>query len=440
MTTNPSRRGQSLVGFLLAFPMIVGALGLTVDLGWSYFRQESAKSAAQAAAIAATAAAGSTSSGNPVCGSNNVVCQSPTRSPASIPNPAVTNIDVACQYAKDNGFAYTSGGTQNVMVAAGTGTPTGLTGITVPYWVQVTVAENVTQTFSAVFGSRLGTISARSTSGYMKPAGGCIYVLGSPGTTVAMSGTPSLSTGCSIYVNSTSSAAMLLSGSPSITVTGGGSIDVSGAILRSGSPTFSPSPNLGTTPVADPLSGLTPPVASGCSVSGVSLSGSSTKTLSPCVAGGIVTVTSGISLSGSASVTLDPGIYIMNGGISASGSATINGSGGVMIYMASGGISLSGGTTVNITAPSSGPYQGIGIYQPSSNTTAMALSGGSSQSINGAVYAPGASLAYSGSSGMCGNGGGTTLVINSITFSGSSSITQPAKTAYSGSSGPTLIE
>jgi hypothetical protein len=438
MRSISKRSGQSLIAFLLAFPLLIGAMGLTVDLGWSYFRQQAAKSSAQAAALAATAAAGTLSLGNPTCGVSHVLCQGPTACPNSIPSPAITDFDVACQYAKDNGFANSSGGLQNVMVAAGTGAPTGLSGITVPYWVQVTTAENVAQTFSAVFGSSVGTVSVRSTSGYLKPSGGCIYVLGSPGTTFTMNGTPTLQTGCGIYVNSTSSAAASLTGTASITATGGATVNITGGWTHSGGSSVLPSPVLGTPAVSDPLSYLTPPTSSGCSMSGVSLSGTNSQTVSPCTAGGTIRITGGMALGGQSSITLNPGVYIIDNGISMSGGTTLNASGGVMLFIESGIVAVRGGAIVNLTAPASGPYKGVGLYQPSTNTSPVALSGGVTQIINGAVYLPGADLSFSGGSSL--STGGSTIVCKTVAFTGNSFIKQPASTAFAGSTGPTLIE
>lgn len=436
MSNSSNRRGQSLITFLLVFPLLIGALGLTVDLGWSYFRQEAAKSAAQAAALAGTTAAGTLSSGTPTCGTHNVVCQSSTRCPAPIANPAVTNIDVACQYAKDNGFAYSVGGLQNVMVASGTGTPNGMSGLTVPYWVQATAVESITQTFSAVFGSSLGLVSASATSGYLKPSGGCLYVLGSPGTTVSLSGnTTALSIGCNVYINSTSSSAANLQGGASITATGGATVNITGNWVGSGNATISPSPNINSPAVADPLSRLTPPTANGCSASAASGS----HTYSPCVAGGVMTITTQVSLSGQNVVTFNPGIYILNNGLQMQGSGTtVNATGGVMLYIQGGGILISGGATFNLAGPTSGAYKGIAIYQPASNATTMQMEGGSTQNIQGAIYVPGANLLFQG--GSSSSSGGATIVCKSITIDGGSTIKQPAATAYSGSTGPALLQ
>jgi hypothetical protein len=249
-----------------------------------------------------------------------------------------------------------------------------------------------------------------------------------------MTGSTSLSMGCGLDVNSTSSKAIDMKGDSSITLTGGATLNVTGGVSSSSNATISPSPNTGTTAVVDPFSGVTTPVSSGCSMSGVT----SSQTVSPCVAGGVITLTSGISLTGQSSVTLNAGTYILEGGLSLGGQSALNATGGVTLYIPSGGISVAGGATVNLTAPTSGAYQGIAVYQPASNTSSLAMVGGATQAIIGAIYAPGADMSYTGGSSTGNNG--TTIVCNSISFVGNSYFHQPAKTAYTGSIGPTLIE
>src|SRR5260370_679028 len=54
--SNP-RRGQTILLFSMSTVVMFGMLGLVVDLGWGYFRKQSAQAAAQSAAIAAVSAA-----------------------------------------------------------------------------------------------------------------------------------------------------------------------------------------------------------------------------------------------------------------------------------------------------------------------------------------------------------------------------------------------
>lgn len=438
--TSTRNRGQALVLFTLAIPVMFMLVGFAVDAGWAYYRQQAAHAAAEAAALAAVESAG----GTYTCGSGlpTVSCQTATTCPTSV--GATSSFYTACMYAKANGFQVTSGN-QRVLVAANTTSPPPtVPGVTTAYWVTVTVAEVVPQTFSAVLGKPTITVSARSTAAaFPGGAGGCIYVMAPSGTGITMSGTALIQSGCGVYVDSSSSAAVLLSGSPSITATGGASIDIVGNVLKSGAPTISPAPTIGAPVTPDPLAGMSPPSGwssyPNCTVTGpLTGSGSTSTTIAPPTPGGNCLVSSGITMSGSASVNFAAGFYALKGGITTSGASSVSGS-GVTFYTPTAGITMSGTGGINITAPTSGPWEGIAIYQDRSNSSSDTLSGGTTQNINGVVYMPKGTLTFSGGSGVSATS--TTLVVNQVTFSGATYIKNAATTAYGGGGGGiTLIE
>jgi len=435
------RRGQALVMITLSSIVIFALLGLVVDIGWAHFRQQAAQAAADGAALAAAQAAAQAAAGihpnmmvqdgmnpnaassstcNPVCGSSGIACQDATACPSQISNPPANNLQAGCLYAKTNGFV--NGGKQSVMM---TGNTTALTGVSTKYWARATVTETETQLFSAILGKQSLTTGATATAAMIPSSGGggCVYVLKSSGSSVTNSGNALLKSGCGIYINSNSSSAVLMSGSAQIQATNGASVNIVGNWLASGGATITPAPNLGVQPAADPFASMAPPTVGSCTSNGVTLSGSGSQTLNPGVYCGAVT------LSGSVALTLNPGLYILKSGITMSGPTSISGS-GVTLYAPSGGIALSGTAGINLSAPTSGTWQGVVIYQSRSNSSSSALSGGSNEVLSGLVYMPAASLAYSGSSGS--GGQISTLVVNSLTFSGSSFISVPATTAYGG--------
>lgn len=402
--------------------MIFAILGLVVDIGWAHFRQRAAQAAADGAALAAVANAVASSPCNPVCGTNGVACQSPTTCPSSISDPPPNNLDAGCLYAKTNGFSNSGNQTVNM-----SGNITSLTGVSTKYWAKATVGETETQLFSAIFGNKFLNTGASAIAA-MTPStgGGCVYVMQSTGSSVTNSGNALLKSGCGIYINSSSSAAVLMSGSAEVEATNGASVNIVGDWLASGGATISPAPNLGVTAATDPFASMQPPTIGSCTSSGVTLSGSSAQTLNPGVYCGAITV------SGSVALTLNPGLYILEHGINMSGSTSITGT-GVTLYASGGGVTMSGTGGINLTAPTSDfssteQYTGVAIYQDRSNTSSSALSGGSNQTINGVVYIPKGSLVYSGSSGTSGQV--STLVVNSLTFSGSSYISTPATTDF----------
>jgi hypothetical protein len=121
-----------------------------------------------------------------------------------------------------------------------------------------------------------------------------LLVLAPSGTSVTLSGTPQVTAvNGSIIVDSTSSAAILSSGTPTITAP---ELDLSGEITYSGhNPNNATVTKYGQANTPDPLASIPAPSSAGLTVpsnSAISLSGQTSRTLSPGVYNG------GINLSG----------------------------------------------------------------------------------------------------------------------------------------------
>jgi hypothetical protein len=212
-----------------------------------------------------------------------------------------------------------------------------------------------------------------------------------------------------------------------ITIGNGGAISVSGTIgtlagsTCSGCGTgVSPYPSgIGTLKavVADPYNStsyvLTAPSSPSCAPSSncifTTSSYTSTATLNPGVYENAVT------LGGGATITLNPGTYIFEGGIDIANGATLVGTGGVFIYVGcpstlpsgqsscsdtSSAFTVAGGSYVTLTAPSSGTYSGVALFQARNDPTAINVSNGSHTSaVEGVVYAPAAEVVATGQNG-----------------------------------------
>ena len=100
----------------LSLTVILGMLGLAVDVGWAYYRQQAAQAAADAAAVAAVRAAVTSAGGVPTCSTAGVYCGGATNCPATAPGSASTSFDNACMLASANGF--TTSGIDTVSVQA----------------------------------------------------------------------------------------------------------------------------------------------------------------------------------------------------------------------------------------------------------------------------------------------------------------------------------
>jgi len=434
--------GQAVLMVTLSLVMILGVLGLVVDIGWAYFRKEAAQAAAESAAMAAIRAAVVYSSGGTTCAQTQSLCQSSYTCPHPLPAPGsiTNNLQNGCLYAQANGFTRTDGGRQNVVMSGGDNSTNPISGLTVTYWARATVTENIPQLFSVVLKNTQATVNAEATAGYFASAssGGCIYVLGNTGTDIAFSGTPTVQSGCGIYVNSTGPSAVLWSGSPTIHTTGGGTniaATPSNACTPSGCSIISPAPNYQATPATDPFSSLQAPTPGSCADPGGSLVVTTTTSISQgTYCHQIIVSGTGITL------TLNPGLYILENGISGGGSPTISGS-GVTLYLKSGGITMSGTPTYILSAPSTGTYKGITLFEDKNDSSAVALSGTSSiNSVTGVIYMPSATLTYSGGSGTSGRM--AALVVRSVVFSGDTYINNGAMAAAGagGNGGTMMIE
>jgi hypothetical protein len=237
---------------------------------------------------------------------------------------------------------------------------------------------------------------------------------------LTLSSTASLKIPGAVVVDSSSKAALSASGSAQVTAS---AIDVVGGVQKSGGATFSPAPTTGVAPLPDPLAGLSGPSTAGLTDYGSVNLSSGSLTINP----GIY---SKINVSGTGtSLTLNPGTYIIEGGgLTVSGSASLTGS-GVFLYNAGsnypnaggsyGGITLSGSGTIALTAPTSGPYAGIVIFQSRDNTRALSFSGSAMGGMSGTIYAADAALSVSGSASLQ-----DPLDVGTLNLSGSVTVTQ----------------
>ena len=250
-----------------------------------------------------------------------------------------------------------------------------------------------------------------------------VYVLNTSNPSPTLTGTLYLSSSADlivpgqVIVDSPGKPAVALTGTSEIIAS---YVGVAGSVSQASTATISPTPKTGSSAVstADPLASLAVPNVTG-TVTAVNFS-SGTHTISP----GIY---SQIMLSGTANVTMNPGIYVITGGgFSVTSSATVTGK-GVTIYNASttypatggtyGGITLSSTGPVSLSAPTTGTYAGILIFQARTNPTVLTISGNSTYSISGTIYASDALLSVSGSVEL-----NDALVVNRLQISGSAGV------------------
>ncbi len=132
----------------------------------------------------------------------------------------------------------------------------------------------------------------------------------------------------------------------------------------------------------------------------------------------------GMSLKGE--VSFEPGLYIIDGGtLSINSQANITSSGGVTFFLTNGAtVQYNGGADIDLDAPSSGPTSGLLFWESKDNNhygdISHKFNGGSSMTLQGALYMPVSNVTFNGSSDA--ENGCTQIVANTVDLSGSSDL------------------
>ena len=385
--TNRRRDGTVAVVVAVSLIGVLSVVALSLDGGMMVDKRRSVQSAADAAALAAA----------------DDLYYNWWKSLV----PGLDNLNgsahaAAQNAAKKNGFENgVNGCVVTVNIPPLSGPFTGQTGHT-----EVIISFPQKRYFSRIFGSDDVTIGARAVSRGMRnsfknailvldPHSPSAFNAGGNGS-VNISGSP-------IQVNSDDPAAMIDNGGGS----SGSIVDLTGFNVTgnpgwstTGGGSFIGPINSNSPPIPDPYANVPPPDPNAMTVQSTKKlqhSSANNITLKPGVYIG------GISVTGKGTVTLQPGVYYMEGGgFSTSAQSSLAGS-GVMIYNApqstSDKINISGGS-VNLTAPTTGPYQGILFWEDRNSTVEMDVSGNGSSSMIGLFYAASANLKVTGNGGQ----------------------------------------
>lgn len=397
--------GQTLVVVAICMGVLMGFLGLAVDVGRFWYTQRTLQTAADAAAVAAALEIR-------VCGSvaRCDVMQNAVKS--ALAENGYSNVALV------NGCSGTSGNGLSVVLnqppcAMGQPPPSTLPGRD----VEVIVSQSVPTYFARVLGLSSHVVGARAQA--QRISAPCIYALSptDPGAITIIAGIL-VHSNCAVVDESNSSAALAcLVGAfitaPKVSITGGTASLLCGLSTtpRTGVPVPTP---------ADPLAYLPAPASGACgsstkspytgSAKAVTILLGQSATFNPGVYCGGISITAGVF----SNITFNPGVYILRqgtgllglpaGGLGLTISALANITGnGVMFYNEGpfGGFSVTapaaaGLSTVNLSAATSGVYSGVLFFQAPSNTSsgtfAVSLLQGSK--MEGAIYLPQATVSY----------------------------------------------
>lgn len=397
------RSGAAVVVIAFALTGVLGVAGLATEASSWYFTGRRMQSAADAAAYTAAISLAA--------------------------NEIQTDFTNEAKYVAANtgyNFSTSTGATVTVNNPPSTGSHTSDANA-----VEVIITQSPTALLSSLFMATGPTIKARAVATKNVNNNGCVLALDRGNvvdTTDSGGGTINL-TNCSMFINSNDpSGALTMNGSTTINTSGafitGGISTNGGATLNSGGNTHT-----GVAPINDPYADISvPSYNSSCSPALTNYSLGNNQSDTQGTAGGTTVFCGGLKLTGSANLTLaSGGTYIIDGGaLDLSGQSTLSGTNVTIILTGSGSnyatVKIAGGATVNLTAPTTGTYAGLAIFQdrnaPSGVTNSM--EGGANQSITGAIYFPTESLKFAGNSS--GSATCTQLVVQQLTFTGSTSI------------------
>ena len=255
---------------------------------------------------------------------------------------------------------------------------------------------------------------------------------GNVASAIEFQGSATVNLGCGMIANSTSNSAVTAGGSSSITaspVAAVGGVPTS-SNYASGTVRLPFSPEQ-----ADPYAGLpNPTVPGGCNRQlqaqpQDTIPASSTDFTNNSPSPGVYCFTD-INIKGAVTFPANSIIYVNGGELNFGSQAVVNGSGVTFILTYSDPVghperiaqlNLSAGATLNLTAPDSGTYAGVLVYQDRRAEYGTShINGNSSTFLRGGWYFPNRQLIFNGTTGMsteC-----VQLVARRLGFSGNSAI------------------
>jgi Flp pilus assembly protein TadG len=230
---------------------------------------------------------------------------------------------------------------------------------------------------------------------------------------------------CEIDVASTGSPAAIFNSSSTLNLA---SICVAGtSVIQNGGPV--PGLKTGCSTAPDPFAGTLPSAStSPCTVNGGTATGYNT--LVPGVYCG------SFNLNGTGTLNLQPGLYVLsNARLNVNSGWTVQGT-GVTFYFAdaSSYIQINSGASLKVTAPTSGTYADILMYEPPGLAkSSFTIDGGSGQTLSGLVYLPSRNITFNAMSSATAET--TTFVVNQLILDSMNWTVSSASTRSIASSG-----
>ncbi|HEV2300880.1 MAG TPA: pilus assembly protein TadG-related protein [Stellaceae bacterium] len=377
-----ARAGSVAIVTAIAFPVMIGFVGLTIEVGMWLLVKRAMQGAADVASYSGAVALLSGS-----------------------PNFAAQALAVAAQ----NGY---TNGVDNITVTVNNPPQFGRLAGNAD-GVEVIIRQPQPRMISALLpGTQATTVAARSVTAPTVP-GDILLALDSNASDTGISaqgnGTVTLQNAGFI-----DNASLNIQGSGTVNAAAGsirGSVSLqggAGAVLNPANP------YVFTRPVPDPYANRPLPTPAACTAANTGVSyKNTTQSISP------GTYCNGLLFDSNANITLNPGVYIIYGGVfNVRSNATVSGNGVTIVLTGSAGdgfnphnyatANVSSTGAFNITAPATAPAgcsgcTGLAFFQdrnePISPLASSSLGGNGSLSITGALDFPAQQLTYNGNGG-----------------------------------------
>ncbi|MFC3173392.1 pilus assembly protein TadG-related protein [Novosphingobium bradum] len=368
-----SRAGNVLVVAAFSLPLVIGAVGLAIDVaGWQQSRralQGAADSAVYSAAVASAAGA---------------------------------SADRAREEARAvlSTYGLVNGANGVTITVSNPPTIGNYTANSNAWEVKVGKAQDLR--FASLFLSAAPTVSVRAVAKAGSGGSGCILAL----STTAAKAVNVTNNGqianpnCVVYSNSADTKALSCSDNCSIKA----STSVVGGISTYSNAAMTGAFNrTGQAPIADPYAAVDPGAAGGCTQTSAVTTAT---TLNPGHYCG------GFNVSGSKTLTLNPGIYFVDSKFYFTNGAKLDATSGVTIVINGSyciglgdcavGNGVGNNATINITAPTSGPTAGIAMMGPRTGADGknQEFTNNSYLNVQGALYFPSQKLHFNDNSNM----------------------------------------
>lgn len=249
-------------------------------------------------------------------------------------------------------------------------------------YVEALVSQNQPTYFAGILGIHSVNIVTRAEAAAGKSPG-CMFINDPTGTALQING-GSLNMQCGIMDNSSAASAFEANGgtitAPVINVHGGAQINQA---------TINGIVNTSVPSMPDPLAGTPAPSLGQCYDNGAIAAANGDATFNP------GTYCQGMQIN-SGTVTFNPGVYIVSGGYMQINNGALVGNGVTFYFVNGGAIQINNPVSVNLVAPTTGTYAGILFFQDPGDRQAAQLNGDSSAVFQGALYFPTATLQING--------------------------------------------